>query len=387
MANPMHVQLVLDGATTEDRWWWRRLARQRLDLREAELGGAELFRAYLRGADLSSANLRGADLREADLSRALLAGADLRGANLRGVSLIAADLTGADLRAVDMRKSHLGKACLRDAKLVDADLSGADLNGADLAGADLSNSHFVRANLSACRLAGANLAAAIFVAADVTGADFTAATCQATVFVNCNLHWARGLESVSHLRPSSVDIGSLIRTWGRVPTSFLLGAGVPGEVLAALPRIIGEVRYLDCFICYGEPNRAFAERLVNDLRAKGVSCWIYAMDATPGERTWYEIGQERREADKMVVLCSAPALLRDGVLKEIEEQIDEEPDKMVPVSLDNLWKVNRFPVVRGDRDLKPFLLERNYADFANLSYEKALERLLKALERKQEASA
>lgn len=106
------------------------------------------------------------------------------------------------------------------------------------------------------------------------------------------------------------------------------------------------------------------------------------MDATVGERTWGEIGQKRQEAEKMVVLCSIQALMRDGVLKEIEEQMDEDPDKMVPISLENLWEEKGFKVVgRGDRDLKPFLLDKNYADFANRPYEEALERLLRGLRR------
>ncbi len=85
----------------------------------------------------------------------------------------------------------------------------------------------------------------------------------------------------------------------------------------------------------------------------------------------------------MVAICSAHALVRDGFLKEIEEQIDEESDKLVPISLDDLWKQPGFKVMQGTRDLKPFLLERNYADFANLPYEEAFERLLKGLRRKE----
>ena len=41
-------------------------------------------------------------------------------------------------------------------------------------------------------------------------------------------------------------------------------------------------------------------------------------------------------------------------------------------------------MVRGVRDLKSFLIERNYADFANLTHKKALGQLLKALERPKE---
>jgi len=83
----------------------------------------------------------------------------------------------------------------------------------------------------------------------------------------------------------------------------------------------------------------------------------------------------------MIVLCSAKSLIRDGVLKEIEEQIDEDPDRIVPISLDNLWKESGFSVKRGQRDLKPFLLERNFADFTDKpTYENSSRKLLKGLE-------
>lgn len=141
-------------------------------------------------------------------------------------------------------------------------------------------------------------------------------------------------------------------------------------------------QYYTCFIAYGQPDLKRAGKFCKDLEARGVSCWLYDMDATVGERTWREIGQKRREAEKMVVLCSMKALIREGVLKEIEEQIDEEPDKLVPISLDDLWKEPGFKVVRGERDLKPFLLDKNYADFRNLPYDQALERLLRGLSRR-----
>ena len=79
----------------------------------------------LRGADLSGADLYGANLRGADLRGAYLSGADLYGANLRG-----ADLRGADLSDADLSGAYLSSAYL----------SGADLSSAYLSGADLSDS-------------------------------------------------------------------------------------------------------------------------------------------------------------------------------------------------------------------------------------------------------
>lgn len=163
---------------------------------------------------------------------------------------------------------------------------------------------------------------------------------------------------------------------------FFLNAGVPKELLDELPRIVSEVKYYSVFVGYGQPDSAFAETLAKDLMARGVSCWLYSMDATVGKRVWGEITRKRQEAEKMIVICSAEAVIRDGVLKEIEDQIDEDPDKIVPISLDNLWKKEGFLIIRGKTDLKPFLMERNYVDFSDPStYNRSLNRLLRGLER------
>jgi hypothetical protein len=107
------------------------------------------------------------------------------------------------------------------------------------------------------------------------------------------------------------------------------------------------------------------------------------MDSTPGRGIWEEVEQRRLEADRMLVLCSSESLLRDGVLKEIERQVDEDPTKIIPVSLDETWRQPGFHVVRGGADLKPFLLRQTLADFGNESrYAESLERLLTGLRRK-----
>jgi len=64
------------------------------DLREAQLGRADLRRKELRGANL----------RDANLGRADLTGADLTTANLRGANLIKTHLAGARLPNADLRE-------------------------------------------------------------------------------------------------------------------------------------------------------------------------------------------------------------------------------------------------------------------------------------------
>jgi hypothetical protein len=336
MANPEHVAIVRQGAAAIAKW-----RRRNPGLR----------------LDLSGAGFDGLNLLEANLSIANLAGADLSGVNLSDANLTWADLTDANLGG---------------ANLTDADLTGADLTSADLSGAYLS---------------GANFTWAFLIGTNLTGAYFD------FVFLpDCDLSEATGLAAVNHKGPSIIGVDTLIascRGAGNRLTpdleSFFLGTGVPKELLAALPQIVGEVEYYSCFISYGQPDVDFAKKLHDDLVARGVSCWVYALDATPGERTWKEIGRERGHADKMVVICSTAALIRDGVLKEIEEQIDDDPEKMVPISRDDIWIQTGFRVMRGSRDLGPFLRDRNYADFSDEScYEDSLQRVLKALRRKTE---
>src|SRR5215208_4598503 len=70
-----------------------------IDLREADLSGANLSNAFL-----DDANLSGADLRDAHLSGASLFHANLFSADLSGASLFEAGLFDANLRYASLRK-------------------------------------------------------------------------------------------------------------------------------------------------------------------------------------------------------------------------------------------------------------------------------------------
>lgn len=72
-----------------------------VDLRSANLKGADLSYAELSGTNLSGANLRGVDLSYANLNQANLSEANLRGAILIGTDLRHAKLETADLREAD----------------------------------------------------------------------------------------------------------------------------------------------------------------------------------------------------------------------------------------------------------------------------------------------
>ena len=172
-----------------------------------------------------------------------------------------------------------------------------------------------------------------------------------------------------------------------VPSRWKLVRGP--NIWSYYPQIpkIASGKYYNCFISYGQPDQKFAERVKKDLEQLGVVCWFYPHDYTPGEKVWNEIKEKMRQAEKVLVICSAKSLIREGFLKEIEEQYDMGADKIIPISLDNLWKEKGFQVKRGNIDLKQSLLERNYAEFSyrpGPKYSEALKMLLSALRKPKE---
>ncbi|MDH5267238.1 MAG: toll/interleukin-1 receptor domain-containing protein [Candidatus Bathyarchaeota archaeon] len=363
MANPKHVAVVRKGAAAIKEW-------RRMNPRKV---------LQLDTADLSKIDLAGADLSDSDLFRADLSGANLMKANLSTAYLFLADLESADL----------SQANLSNALISDANLRSAKLSRANLFGAILTLANFTVADLSEASLINSSLYVTSFLNTKFDRTNFTDARMHGTVMCNCDLGTCVGLETVRHDGPSYIDYVTLVNSFRDAGNrftpemeTFFANAGMPKQLLDELPMILAEVKYCACFICYGHPDVKFAKRLEKDLKSRGVSCWLYEMHSTPGKRTWEEITMKRREAEKMIILCSVKVLMRDGVKKEIEEQIDEGRDKIVPVSLDYDWKHEGFEVKRGQRDLKPSLLERNYADFCDESkYDESLNRLLTGIKR------
>lgn len=96
-----------------------------VDLRMAELTGANLNGAVLRDSCMQRIIFARANLRNADLARTNLDGADLRDADLSG-----ARLRRANLRSVDFGGAHLHSADLEHSDLRLAILHGANLEGA-----------------------------------------------------------------------------------------------------------------------------------------------------------------------------------------------------------------------------------------------------------------
>src|SRR3972149_6046244 len=73
-----------------------------------DFSGADLRKANLRQAELGRANLSGADLRETDLTDAQLNNANLEGADLRGATVDATNLHRAKILGAKLQGARLG---------------------------------------------------------------------------------------------------------------------------------------------------------------------------------------------------------------------------------------------------------------------------------------
>ncbi|WP_170191930.1 pentapeptide repeat-containing protein [Saccharothrix syringae] len=134
----------------------RRPERNPVDLRTADLCGADLSGLRLDHANLWGAKLKytvahEVDLRHANLSFAELVDTRLGRARLRGAHLGRAVLDHATLDHADLREAELGGAGLRNCDLTGADLGGARLGGADLSGAKLSGANVTGTDLATPR--------------------------------------------------------------------------------------------------------------------------------------------------------------------------------------------------------------------------------------------
>ncbi len=134
------IQLALNIITNPDIDQY--LRRDIFNLSYVDIRGANLCGANLKNFDLGQSILYRANLIDANLQNANLNGAVLSAANLNGANLAWANLTGAILNAANLYGTNLNHADLRCANLFLANLQQANLSGANLDGANLREAEF-----------------------------------------------------------------------------------------------------------------------------------------------------------------------------------------------------------------------------------------------------
>ena len=355
MADPEHISLARSGSNAIARWreaTWRRANPQlpdfslgyRLEDRSAgetflpeyiygrsslDLSGAMLSAAKLSGADLAYDDLSGADLTASDLHLADLSGANLQGAHLWRSNLSRANFSEARMAGCTLGRTNLANSTLQSADLKGADLSYANLSYANLERADLSGTDLTQTDLSWANLNGASLRDARLIGAnldmaDLTGADLRGATiiktrlnstslggavCGVTIFANCDLTRAIGLEDVRHSGPSMISLDTLSRSKGQVPVKFLEGAGVAPPLIAAQNAIKESGTTCTRVLLLGsESDGEFAARIRASLAEAQVPSWVTAADDEASLQSGAVTLDKAVYYDRLVLLCTAESL-------------------------------------------------------------------------------
>jgi uncharacterized protein YjbI with pentapeptide repeats len=415
MANSEHLKILMEGVKSWNRWIRFIFSDSQPDLTHANLAWAELDRINLQGTNLTGADMIGAHLYRsnllmADLSAAKLGGADLRHSDLSGASLCEADLSHADLSQANLSRSILNQANLIDTKFGQADLTEARLDGANLSGADLRTAKLSKAHLNGANLVGANLEGADlsdsqlvganlsnarlnsvnFSRADLTTADFHEVRTRNTIFVGNDLSTVKGLDTVRHEGPSTIDVDTLFNSDHKIPEVFLRGLGLQEGFITYLPSFVARpIEFYSCFISYSHADKSFARRLHDTLQGRGIRCWLDEHELLPGDKIYTEIDYGIRVWDKLLLCCSEKSLASWWVDNEIkiafakEQQLRRERGKevlvLIPLNLDNYlfegnWQSGLATEVKAR-------LAANFTGWEhdNNRFDEQFERLVKAL--------
>jgi len=286
------------------------------------------------------------------------------------------NLTGAFLRrtnlaGVNFSRANLYSTNLRKCNLMDADLSQAHMGGADLSGANLHH-----ANLRGAHLNGVNLNRV-----DLSRATLSYARMGQTVLGDVDLSGVRGLNSVRHDNPSSIGIDTLYRSGGKIPESFLRGAGLPDFMIQYAASLVGQViKYHSCFISFASADERFARKLHDDLQMNGVRVWFAPEDLKIGDTIEDTIDAAIRTYDKLILVLSRNSIDRAWVRREFLQAVEKEKQQSRPV----LFPLRLDDAVFETTEQWAYELhKRHLGDFRNwtnpLLYQNAFNRLLRDL--------
>ena len=211
-----------------------------------------------------------------------------------------------------------------------------------------------------------------------------------THFADIDLSVAKGVESIKHDRPSFLSIDTVYKSKGKLPEAFLLGCGVPDDMISYIKSIAGAIQYYSCFISYSTKDQAFADRLYADLQAKGVRCWFAPHDIRGGRKIHEQIDEAIRVHDKLLLILSEHSMASDWVGTEIadarERESQEKKQMLFPITIAPFEEVKHWKKFDADRGTDSAREIREYyiPDFSrwesdNAAYQKEFEKLVAAL--------
>lgn len=340
-----YLEILLQGSVVWNDWSKKnpdvRPNFVRADLSGADLSDCDLRQTFLFGANLSGANLNRVNLENVRMERATLRGAHLEKACLNRVWLDSANLSDATLRRAQMSEARMNFTNLRGADLSGAMLPYTKLQGADLTGATMIDARLSSTDLRGACLRGVNLHESwwqdvVFERTDLKDSDWSEAHILNLTFGAVDLGQVRGLESVEHLGPSLIGLETGLASHGPIPGRFLLGCGVPVEVVENVATLSPlPVRSRSCFLYYWHEDEAFALQLHDGLREWGIYCWLqensildepeYSNYMEPVHKLWQPVlvcASQKSLASTETYYACIDAIAKEAVLQKTQEQTE-----------------------------------------------------------------
>lgn len=324
---------------------------------------------------------------------------DVRGADLRSIKLSGIDLTGAQFGAArpDELPASLRDAVLRKARLRRVFMRMADLRNADLRGADFRGSQLSIVDFGFADLRGANLSQCIFIATDfhrakLDGADFTSSIVGHTRFTALDLSQVKGLSTLRHDYPSTIDIETIIASSEFLPTPFLQGCGLPDVLIGNLQTLVYSmepIQFNSCFISFSYSDQTFAQKLHSRLRDAGVRVWFSPEDMRGGRKIYDQLDQAIQSHDRLLLILSKYSMSSDWVVMEIRHalaiQARERHRKLFPIRLCDMKSLREWTCFDSDsgKDMAVQIREYFIPDLSNWknhdAFENGVKRLLRDL--------
>ncbi len=327
MAKKEHLDLIKKEVSVWNKW------RKNNSTEKPDLSNVNLCHSNLSRVNLSETNLWEANFSKAKLNGADFSGADLCFADFSGANLTNADFSGANLTNVDLSGANLTRADMRKAKLWGTNFSRADITGAIFDEADLSEAVLSEAVLAKVSFRGTNFSDAKLLKVKLSHTDFSHAIFNHTdlsesivewgTFANVDLSKIKGLDTLRHHGPSSIDINTIYRSGGNIPGVFLRGTGVPDDFINCMGLITEQpVRFYSCFISYSVEDQAFAEQLHIDLCDKNVRCWTECRTEKSAQDISHSIFRIHHSA--LLTVISENSVNSSWMEQEIQASFQEE---------------------------------------------------------------
>jgi len=193
-----------------------------------------------------------------------------------------------------------------------------------------------------------------------------------------------GLAFPLRASPESVAAAPSVRTTS--PIARAVPRKVVQPAATAEPRVDAARGMASVFISYGSPDEAFAQRLSNDLRSRGLRVFFFKDSALAGKKLHRVMREGVNTHDRVVLVCSRRSLGRPGVLNEIEESLQREAREggttiIIPIALDDYvfgeWAPARPDIAQSVRDR--VVADFRGADTDNSLFLRGCERLAEAI--------